>query len=900
MTADIANALQRANAHSPFLRRLIEKQPEVVDRLAGGDVWGALALGRAQALAIDDVGISLRRERDAVALCTAIGDLAGVLSFEEITHALSDFADRALDKALNQAFHERMPGEAPRGFAIIGLGKHGSRELNYSSDIDPIFLFDPNTLPRRERDEPVEAAVRLGKRVIDLLQTRTADGYAFRVDLRLRPSPEATPIALPVESAINYYESMALPWERAAFIRSRPAAGDTQLGQYFLDQLRPFVWRRSLDFGAINEIRGISRRIRDHYAQGQAFGPGYDLKRGRGGIRECEFFAQIHQMIHGGRDPVLRTPATLDALHALAAHGRIGADEAEALANAYIYYRQIEHRLQMVDDRQTHSLPDNADAINNVARLHGLADADALLASLRPHIDKVGHIYDSLSDDGNTGFTQDPELMLERCTALGFPDPAATSARITSWRTDRVRCLRTPAARDAFEAMLPNLLAALGKAPDPTSAVNRFDNLLTRIPTGINLFRLLEARPALATLLANILGLAPALAEDLARRPALLEGLIDARAFEPTAPLADLIAKFRDSGEKDEDYQQLLDRVRQQVGDERFALGVQLVEGTSDPMDVAQGYSRIAEAALQVLTDATIAEFELTHGKVAGGELVILALGRLGGGALTHASDLDLVFLFTGDHATESDGRKPLGATQYFNRLSQRIIAAMSVSTAAGPLYEVDTRLRPNGAQGLLAVNFESFETYQLHQAWTWEHMALTRARIVFGSLDARASLQTIVDKALHLPRDPAKLLADIVKMRRDMAKHKPPKGDLDVKLADGGLVDLEFTLHLLQLTHRTGLSPVLGQAVAALVEAGLLPAQMIEAHRLLGRMLVALRLIAPDSQNVPEAAKPVVAHGCGRANWESLLADYTAARHSIATIWHGFADQLPPEQETA
>lgn len=900
MTIDIANALQRADAHSPFLRRLMEKQPEVTDRLASGDIWGALAFGRDKAAEIEDVGVSLRRERDTVALCVAIGDLGGALSFEDITHTLSDFADHALDKALTRAFHERTPGEAPRGFAIIGLGKHGSRELNYSSDIDPIFLFDPETLPRRDRDEPVEAAVRLGKRVIDLLQTRTGDGYAFRVDLRLRPSPEATPIALPVEAAINYYESMALPWERAAFIRSRPAAGDRQLGQYFLDQLRPFIWRRSLDFGAISEIRGISHRIRDHYAQGQQFGPGYDLKRGRGGIRECEFFAQIHQMIHGGRDPVLRTPATIDALAALAEKGWIPAEEAATLRNAYLYYRTIEHRLQMVDDRQTHSLPDSAEALDNVAKLHGLPDQAALLDSLLPHIRQVGQIYDSLSDDGNGGFTQDPELMLDRCTELGFPDPEAARARITSWRTDRIRCLRSPAGRAAFEAMLPNLLAALAKAPDPTAAINRFDNLLARIPTAINLFRLLEARPALAKLLANILGLAPALAEDLARRPALLEGLIDARAFEPTASRADLITKFRDSGEKDEDYQQLLDRVRQQVGDERFALGVQLVEGASDPMEVAQGYSRIAEAALQVLATATIAEFETLHGKVPDGELVILALGRLGGGALTHASDLDLVFLFTGDHMVESDGRKPLGATQYFNRLSQRIIGAMSVHTASGPLYEVDTRLRPNGAQGLLAVTFDSFRDYQLHQAWTWEHMALCRARPIFGAPAARAALQAIIDQTLEQARDPLKLRADIVNMRREMAKHKPAKGDLDVKLIPGGLVDLEFIIHLLQLTHRTGINPILGQALAALVGAGLLPTTIIGQHRLLARMLVTLRLIAPDSNNVPAAAKPVVARACDKPDWESLLADYDEARQSVAAIWQGFVDQEPESQEQA
>ncbi|WP_235515594.1 DUF294 nucleotidyltransferase-like domain-containing protein, partial [Sphingomonas sp. Leaf10] len=315
--------IERVRIGSPFLSVLLDREAAFLDALPGFEV-DALAM-----VAADPelpLAQRLRIERRRIALLVALGDLSGAYDLRRVTRTLSDFADSALHRAIVAAIEERTPGAEPVGFAAIGLGKQGSHELNYSSDIDPILLYDPVTLPRRPRDDPAEAAVRIGKRAVELLQARDGDGYVLRVDLRLRPSPEATPIALPIDAAVSYYESAALPWERAAFIRARAVAGDLTLGQRFLDAIRPFVWRRALDYGAIGEIREITRRIRDHYAQGQAFGPGYDLKRGRGGIREAEFFAQVHQLVHGGRDPTLRAPATRDALAALAAGGRVNPD----------------------------------------------------------------------------------------------------------------------------------------------------------------------------------------------------------------------------------------------------------------------------------------------------------------------------------------------------------------------------------------------------------------------------------------------------------------------------------------------------------------------------------------------------------------------------------------------
>lgn len=890
--ATFADALARASGHSPYLSRQIGRFPAIVDALRDGRAEA----GWASALALADrgsgVGEALRLAKGAATLVAGIADLAGAWSLDEVTGRLSDLADLALDRAIDTAFAEQFPGETPRGLAVIALGKLGSRELNYSSDIDLILLFDAETLPHDPRLGPAETALRLARRVVALISERDAHGYVFRVDLRLRPSPEATPIVLPVEAAISYYEAIALGWEQAAFIRARAVAGDKALGDYFLQAIRPFVWRRSLDFGAIDAIMDISRRIRDHYASGQAFGPGFDLKRGRGGIREVEFFAQVHQLIHGGRNRDLRFGATRHAIRALDYGGIIASDVADRLDAAYVLLRTVEHRLQMVDDLQTHELPVNADALDNAARLHGLADGAALIALLAPHVEWVGANYDRLNP-----FEQDERLshdgikLRDQLDGIGFPDKDFAAGRIEKWRHGSVRALRSAAASEALERLMPDLFRGLARAPDPILALNRFEGLIEKLPTAVNFFKLLAANKPVLRLLADVLCYAPPLAEDLSRRVDLLDGLIGASALEPLPPLAALQAQLA-IGEEGDDYQLLLDRVRQKVGERRFALGVQIVSGSNDPLAVGEGYARLAEAAINVIVRATVEEFAQAHGRVPGGELVILALGRLGGGRLTHASDLDLVYLFTGDFAAESDGARPMGATQYFNRLAQRVTNALSVQTASGALYEVDTRLRPSGTQGLLAVSVESFARYQQEAAWAWEHLALTRARPVFGSASARAEVAAVVRETLRSRQDSDALTRAAVTMRADIARHKPPASALDVKLVPGGLVDLEFLIHVLQFRTGIGFDPDLIKALGVLVEAGHVSAEVAAAHALLTRYLIVARLVAPGTGEPPEAARALIATACGAPDWAVLLARIETARHSVAATWNAIVQR--------
>ena len=675
---------------------------------------------------------------------------------------------------------------------------------------------------------------------------------------------------------------------RLARLLARAAAGDLALGQAFLDAIRPFVWRRSLDFGAIAEIAALTVRIRMHYAGGQAVGPGFDLKRGRGGIREVEFFAQVHQLIHGGRNPSLRLRGTRAALDALAAAGIIALEDARVLGESYDRLRTIEHRLQMVADQQTHALPADAAALDNVAWLDGLADGGALVAEVASISEAVGARYDALlqtvTPKGAVALPAARPLAAD-LAALGFADPAPLAERIAGWTGGGIRALRGGEARAAFAHIRPALLAALARAPDPMRALLRWEQLLAGLPSAINVFRLLEARPALLDTVVKVLAHAPALADELARRADLIDILIDRSAFDLPGSVAEIAASLA-RGEPDDDYQRLLDRVRRRVGDLRFALGVQLVEGGRDPLEVAVALARVAEAAITVLANAATREFVAVHGEVPGSRMAILGLGRLGGGALTHASDLDLVFLFSGDFMAESDGRRPLGATLYHNRLAQRVIAALSVPTAAGALYEVDVRLRPSGAQGPLAVSFDSFAAYQRGQAWTWEHMALMRARPVHGADEDRAALEAIVASVAASPRDAATLTADALKMRGDIAQHKPPKGPLDVKLLRGGLVDLEFVVHVLQLRERIALTPDLRAAIAALARAGLVSEGFGAAHDLLTRLLVTVRLMAPDTGYPPPASQRHVAQLCGQEDWASLLGAVKAARACVAAQW--------------
>jgi glutamate-ammonia-ligase adenylyltransferase len=893
--AALATAVAHAFSQSPYLKRLLRTRKEVLPLIAELGFDAAFEAVMAQAAAATgDIDELLRAAKADVALLVALADLGGAWPLEAVTMALSRFADLALQRAVATALAERDAPDA--GFAVLGLGKLGSYELNYSSDVDLIFLYDPDVIPVRPREDHAEAAVRIGRRIVQIMDAPTASGYVFRTDLRLRPSPEATPIAMTFAAAEHYYQSEALTWERVAFIRCRVCAGDVPRGQEFLDTIAPFLWRRSLDYTAIRDIQSVSLRIRDHYDAGQEVGPGFDLKRGRGGIHEVEFFAQIHQMIWGGRDARLRVAPTLEALAALADAGRIDAVTAAHLAHAYRFLRTVEHRLQMRADEQTHAVPTNAAQREAVAQLCGFADWRALERRLVAETAGVAAAYDLLIAQAGGVEVPTEAKALRRWLTDAKLKPAAFMPLIERWRQGKYRALRAEASRHEFEDILPELLATLAAAGDPAQAAARFDSFLEQLPAGLQFFALLSANPKLMPLLGRLLGVTPVLANALARDPALLDVLLAPDAFAPLPDGAALLANLRSFVRGSKHLEVTLDRVRNWTGEHRFQVGAQLIEARVDPLVAATGLSDLADAALQVLGDAVEAEFAATHGRIAGAGLIVLAMGRYGGRALTHASDLDLIFLFGGSHEAMSDGAKPLAATSYFNRLATRLTAALSVPTAAGALYEVDTRLRPSGSQGLLAVSLDSFARYQREAAWTWEHLALTRARIVLGDV---GPAQAVITEILQAPRDAAVLRTDVLAMRGDIDAAKPGHGFWDVKLGKGGLVDLEFITHFLQLRERVAQTPDLRAAIVQLVALGHLDGALIDAHDLLTRLLIMLRLVLPDAgaaatrvAAAPAGVTALLAQATGQADFAALEAAVAAARSSIVGAWEVLFDK--------
>ncbi len=875
MEPTLAATIALAEANSPFLKGLVRRRRATVERIvaAGFDTALAAAMAFDPALPVAE---RLRAAKADVALTVALADLTGAWPLERVTASLSDFADAALDASIAAAFAER--DAAPAGFVALALGKLGSHELNFSSDVDLILLYDPDRLPRRAREEPADAAVRIARRVVALMADPLG-GLVFRVDLRLRPASEVTPIALPVAAAEHYYQSEAETWERTAFIRARACAGDIALGEAFLGAIRPFVWRRSLDYTAIRDIKAVSLRIRDHFAEGQAVGPGFDLKRGRGGIREVEFFAQLHQLVWGGRDAELRAPATLDALAALAAAGRIGADDARVLADAYRFLRTLEHRVQMIDDAQTHAVPATAPVRKAVARLAGEPDWRPVEARLRSITAAVAARFDTLVADAapRAGVPAGPALAP---WLAKHGHRSGLAARIERWRSGRYRALRSETARDAFEALLPDLLGVLAQAADPDHAAARLDSFLADLPAGVQFFALLRANPRLLPLLGRLLGVAPVLADAFARRPALFDALLASESFAPLPGTAALAADLGPGG----GFEETLDRVRLWTADKRFQLGAQLVEGR-DPLGVGADLSDVADVGVVALADAVAADLARVHGSVPGSRLVVVALGRYGGRALTHASDLDLVYLFTGDHAATSDGPKPIGATLWFQRAAARLTAALSVATAAGALYEVDTRLRPSGAKGLLAVSVATFARYQATEAETWEHMALCRARVVAGEPGDRGAVAAVIAEVLDRPLDPARLRRDVLAMRRDIAAAKPGGGVWDVKLAKGGLVDLEFIVHFLQL--RAGAATAdLRAALAGFEASGAIRPGLVAAHDTLTRVLAVLRLVGPLPSPLPAPVAALLASAAGTGDAAAAERKVGLAKAAVRAAW--------------
>jgi glutamate-ammonia-ligase adenylyltransferase len=845
--------LAGAFGNSGFLVRLALREPQVLaEYFSGGsdaivDAACALALTpvaeEAQAMA------NLRLAKRRAALAIALADISGDWNFHQVTGALTALADACVQGALRfllarmaaqQNYSERDGErlEKTTGLTILAMGKYGAHELNYSSDIDLIVFYDDEKFPFRKRDDPRGAAVELAHGLVKLIAETNADGYVFRVDLRLRPDAGATQVAISTLAALDYYESQGQNWERAAMIKARPCAGDPQTGASFLTGIAPFIWRRNLDFAAIEDIHSIKRQIHAHAGHSDIAVAGHNIKLGRGGIREIEFFAQTQQLILGGRNPDLRAPATLDALAALAAHGTITAEAEGDLKRCYIYLRTLEHRLQMIEDQQTHKVPESDEGVSHVARFMGYDGADNFRAGLTQVLETVQSHYARLFERepdltdvrGNlvfTGVEDDPET-LATLSAMGFHDAPHVSGAIRGWHHGRIRAMRSARARELLTKLLPRILAALAATPDPDAAMIQFDRFLSGLPSGVQLFSLFQARPEFLDLLARSLGSAPRLSLYLARNPSTLDALLDDDFLKTLPSRAQLDARL--ARQLAGSYEDMLNGARRFAREENFRVGLQIVDGAAHADQAGPALADIAEAVINGLLPRVEDELAASAGKLPGASFAVIAMGKLGGREMTASSDLDLVFVYDVPAEVEnSDGSKPLPATLYFARLAQRLIAALTTPTAAGTLYDVDMRLRPTGNKGPAAVSLKSFVDYHASESWTWEHMALTRARLVAGPEPLRSRLGHEIRRRLTTKPDAKKIRADVRDMRAKIEGQYPGDSIWDLKYAPGALMDIEFIAQTLQLLHAHDRPDILdANTVAALKKlaaAGLLKA---------------------------------------------------------------------------
>jgi glutamate-ammonia-ligase adenylyltransferase len=808
-SGELRDLVAGAAGSSPYLAGLIKAEAKWL-----GGVWDMSPEASFAALLaqpVDNPARDLRVKKARVALLTALADLSGVWPVMTVTGALTDFADHAVDVALKAAIGDvlrrgKLPGQSAEdvataaGLSVIAMGKMGAGELNYSSDIDLICLFDETRFDPDDYAQVRQGFVTAVRAMCKTLSERTADGYVFRTDLRLRPDASVTPVAISMEAAERYYESFGRTWERAAFIKARAAAGDIQAGTRFLQGLTPFVWRRHLDFAAIQDAQDMRQRIKAH--KGLTTGPtylGHDVKLGQGGIREIEFFTQTQQLISGGRDVDLRGAKTLGALQTLAGKDRIDVNTAEQLAADYQAHRTLEHQLQMIADQQTHVLPDSQDDFNRVAALAG-RDATKYAAEIVARFERVSKLTEPFFlPSGQTDMAASPEP---------FPD---------HWQN--YPALRSPRATEILGRVWPSFSARIAKAGNPTEALAHFDTFLKGLPAGVQLFSMFEANLHLLDLVIDIIDTAPELASYLARNSRVFDAVIGGDFFADWPGIQVLAQQLSGALAAEDDYEKKLDRARVWAREWHFRIGVHFLRGVTDADGAGAQYADLARAILTGLWPVVEDEFSRKHGAPPGRGASVLAMGSLGAGWLTAGSDLDLIVIFDAGGEDYSDGPRPLAVRPYFARLTQALVTALSAPTAEGRLYQVDMRLRPSGRQGPVATSIEAFKAYQTDQAWTWEHLALTRAAPIVGNAFLSAGVAEFRQTLMQRPRDRAQILDDVRTMRVRLGGAKPAQSWLDVRAGAGGLQDIELlaqTAVLLSGGSAQGLADQLADAVAS------------------------------------------------------------------------------------
>ncbi|MDK8873979.1 glutamine-synthetase adenylyltransferase [Paracoccus sp. SSJ] len=874
----LGDLIRGAAGCSPYLAGLIEREADwLPEALAHEDVVARETAGF-ETLSADALGPALRRAKRRVALWAALADLGGVWTLEQVTGALTDLADRATDLALRaHVAAEQARGKLPPtgaeagGIVALAMGKMGAGELNYSSDIDLIVLYDDSAYAPDDQYEARASLIRATRKAAATISDNTDQGYVFRTDLRLRPDAAVTPVCISISAALAYYEAEGRTWERSAYIKARACAGDLAAGARFLRELRPFVWRRHLDFATIQDAHDMRLRIREHKGlSGRIEVPGHNMKLGQGGIREIEFFTQTRQLIAGGRDPDLRVRGTVEGLARLAEKGWVPPDVARELTAHYREHREIEHRIQMVNDAQTHTLPNSAEGVETIARMMGDADTAAWSERLAARLVRVealtGDFFAPGERRARPTLSPEAEAMVER------------------WRS--YPALRSARGREVFARIEPDLLTRLTAAAHAEEALARFDAFLAGLPAGVQLFSLFEANPQLIELIVDICGTAPGLAAYLARHAEVLDAVLAGSFFSAWPGMAELrrqIDQLLDSALTGPNggYEQALDAARRWAHEWQFRIGVHHLRSLIGAEEAGGQYADVADAAVAALFPVVAAEFARRHGPAPGRGAVVLGMGSLGARQLNASSDLDLIVIYDAAGQEVSEGSKPLATRAYYARLTQAMITALSAPTSAGRLYEVDMRLRPSGRQGPVATSVQSFRDYQMTEAWTWEHLALTRARVIGTcGTDAAALAGEVealrVDVLQNRGSDP-RVMPDLAGMRARIFAAKAPDGAWEAKIGRGRLQDIELLAQCFALRAGSSARAVQAQLRTG-PRTGLIGREdgerLASARRFLWNLQCAGRLLTEkplDMDNLGKGGQAFLLRETGTASLEDL-----------------------------
>ena len=871
----IAGFLAAVAACSPYLKGLMLREESWLRVALHQPVDAVLPpeFAAMEDLTADTLAPGLRQAKRRVALWTALCDLGGVWTLEAVTAALTRLADRAVDITLQRLVAEeirrdKLPGALPGdavtagGMVALAMGKMGAGELNYSSDIDLICLFDETRYPGVEQ-EARASFIKVTRRMAQVLSDNTTDGYVFRTDLRLRPDASVTPVCISMAAAEAYYEAEGRTWERAAFVKARPCGGDLAAGARFLKTLAPFVWRKHLDFAAIQDAHDMRLRIREHRGlKGAVVVEGHDLKLGQGGIRAIEFFTQTRQLIAGGRDTDLRPRGTVEGLRALAAKDWVPVAVAEELVTHYRQHRELEHRLQMVLDEQTHKLPATPEGVARIAAFMGQSDP-GFRSELLARLARVEHLTEGFFAPTQT--EPGPELS-ERAAAI-----------VERWW--HFPALRSERARVIFRRVRPVLLHKLSRAANPDEALVELDAFLAGLPAGVQIFSLFEANPSLVDLIIDIVSTAPALARHLARNAGVLDAVIGGSFFAPWPGKAALTALLSDRLASCDDYEKALTEARVWAAEWHFRVGVHHLRGLIDGFEAGTQYADLAGAVVAALWPVVADNFAVKHGAMPGRGAVLVAMGSLGAGRLNAGSDLDLIMIYDAAGVETSAGPRSLAARLYYARMTQAMVTALTAQMAGGRLYEVDMRLRPSGRQGPVATSVESFRSYQMTEAWTWEHLALTRARVVAGDADVGAEVEALRRAVLADKGRGDRVIPDVAEMRGRLAGAKPGGADWEAKLGPGKAMDVELLAQMLALRAASPARSVERQLSAGRTAGEV--SQMDEtvlrdAYRLCWQLQAASRLLTDqvvDPNSLGEGARAFLLRETGQVSASDLSA---------------------------